>query len=92
VAGGWVIGHLLGYVLLGVALFRARAIPRWASGAIVAGAPLMGPLAYGTNVGLLQVLGYLCVFAGSVPAAIVTLRARQPESHGEFDASRPRSV
>jgi len=92
VAGGWVIGHLLGYVLLGAALFRARAIPRWASCAIVVGASLMGPLAYGANVGVLQVLGYLCVFVGSVPAAIVTLRARQPEFHGEFDASRPRSV
>ena len=94
VAGGWVIGHLLGYVLLGVALFRARTIPRWASCAIVAGAPLMGPLAYGTNVGLLQVLGYLCVVAGSVPAAIVTLRARQPAFpfHGEVDGSRHRRV
>jgi hypothetical protein len=26
--GGWVIGHLLGYVLLGIALLRARVIPR----------------------------------------------------------------
>jgi hypothetical protein len=42
------------------------------------------------NVGLLQVLGYLCVFAGSVPAAVVMLRARQPAFpfHGEVDASR----
>jgi hypothetical protein len=29
--GGWVIGHLLGYVLLGVALLRAGVIPRWAA-------------------------------------------------------------
>jgi hypothetical protein len=73
VAGGWVIGHLLGYVLLGIALFRARVIPRWASSLIIAAAPLMGPVAYGTNIGLVQVLGYVCVFAGSVPAAIVTI-------------------
>jgi hypothetical protein len=73
VAGGWVIGHLLGYALLGIALFRARVIPRWASGLIVAAAPLMGPIAYGTNIGLVQVLGYLCVFAGSVPAAFITI-------------------
>jgi hypothetical protein len=73
VAGGWVIGHLLGYVLLGIALFRTRVIPGWASCLIIAAAPLMGPIAYGTNVGLVQVLGYLCVFAGSVPAAVVTM-------------------
>lgn len=71
VAGGWVVGHLLGYVLLGIALFRARVIPRWASCLIVAAAPVMGPIAYGTNIGLVQVLGYLCAFAGSVPAAVV---------------------
>ncbi len=29
----------------------------------------MGPIAYGTNVGLLQILGYVLVFIGSVPAA-----------------------
>jgi hypothetical protein len=73
VAGGWVIGHLLGYVLLGIALFRARVIPRWASCLIVAAAPVMGPIAYGTNIGLVQPLGYMCVFAGSVPAAVVTM-------------------
>jgi hypothetical protein len=73
VAGGWVIGHLLGYALLGIALFRARVIPRWASCLITAAAPLMGPIAYGTNIGLVQVLGYACAFAGSVPAAVVTI-------------------
>jgi hypothetical protein len=75
VAGGWVIGHLLGYVLLGIALFRTRVIPRWASSLIVAAAPLMGPIAYGTNIGLLQVFGYVCVFVGSVPAAVVAIGA-----------------
>jgi hypothetical protein len=75
VAGGWVIGHLLGYVLLGIALFRARVIPRWASLLIVAAAPLMGPIAYGTNIGFIQVLGYVCVFVGSVPAAVLAMRA-----------------
>jgi hypothetical protein len=82
VAGGWVIGHLLGYVLLGIALFRARVIPRWASCLIVAAAPLMGPIAYGTNIGLVQVLGYVCVFAGSVPAAVVTISRSEAASRG----------
>lgn len=73
----WVIGHLLGYVLLGIALLRARSIPRWAPWLLILSAPLMGPIAYGTGLGLLQVLGYVLVFIGSVPAAIALLRASE---------------
>ena len=74
--GGWIIGHLLGYVLLGVALLRARAIPGWAAWFLILSPFVMGPLAYGTGLGLLQVLGYVLVFIGSIPAAFVTLRGR----------------
>jgi hypothetical protein len=72
--GGWIIGHLLGYVLLGIALARARAIPRWAAWLLIASPLLMGPIAYGTGLGLLQVLGYVLVFVGSIPAAFATLK------------------
>lgn len=71
---GWGIGHQLAYVLLGIALLRARVGPRWAAWLIVVSAPVMGPIAYGTGLGLLQVLGYVLVFIGSVPAALVMLR------------------
>jgi len=74
--GGWVIGHQLAYVLLGIALWRAGVVPRWAAGLIVAAAPVMGPLAYGTNIGALQILGYVMVLVGSIPAAVALLRAR----------------
>jgi hypothetical protein len=74
--GGWVIGHLLAYVLLGIALARARAIPLWAAWLIILSAPLMGPIAYGTGLGQLQILGFVLVFIGSVPAALATLRVR----------------
>lgn len=73
-AVGWVLGHILAYVLLGIALWRARVVPRWAAGLIVASAPLMGPIAYGANLSVLQVLGYALVFVGSVPAAAALLR------------------
>ncbi len=73
---GWVVGHVLGYVLLGIALARARVIPLWAACLIVASAPLMGPIAYGTGLGLLQVLGYVLVFIGSIPAALAMLKLR----------------
>lgn len=74
--GGWIIGHLFGYVLLGIALLRARVIPRWAAWLLIVSPLLMGPLAYGTGLGLLQVLGYVLVFIGSVPAAIALLKRR----------------
>lgn len=74
--GGCIIGHLLGYVLLGIALLRARVIPRWAAWLLIVSPLLMGPLAYGTGLGLLQVLGYALVFIGSVPAAIAMLKRR----------------
>src|SRR5215472_6214903 len=38
----WVIGHQIGYVLLGIALLRTRIIPRWAAWLIIVSAPIMG--------------------------------------------------
>jgi len=87
--GGWVIGHLLGYVLLGIALLRARVIPRWAAWLLIVSPLVMGPLAYGTGLGLLQVLGYVLVFVGSIPAALAMLKMRDEqalESRGEKPA------
>lgn len=54
-------------------------IPRWAAWLIIVSAPLMGPIAYGTNLGLLQILGYVLVFIGSVPAAIAMLKVRDEQ-------------
>ncbi len=76
VATGWVFGHWGAYVLLGIALWRARVVPRWACLLLIVSGPLMGPIAYGltistgTNLGILQVLGFVLVFIGSIPAAL----------------------
>ena len=86
--GGWVIGHLLGYVLLGIAPLRARVIPRWAAWLLIVSALVMGPLAYGTGLGLLQVLGYLLVFLGSIPAALVTLKRSDEREHASASDGR----
>lgn len=75
VATGWVLGHLLGYLLLGIALFRARTIPRWASLLLIVSVPLMGPVAYGTNIGLFQIAGYLMVTIASMAAASAVMKA-----------------
>ena len=74
VAAGWIFGHLLGYVFLGAALLRARALPAWAAWLIILSAPLMGPVAYGTRLGVLQVLGYGMMFLGSLPAAVALVK------------------
>jgi hypothetical protein len=78
-ATGWFFGHMLGYVLLGLALARARAVARWAGYLIVVAAPVMGPIAYGTGLGLVQVLGFVLVFIGSVPAAFAMLKGSRIE-------------
>ncbi len=72
----WVIGHQIGYILLGIALARARVIPLWAACLFIISVPIMGPIAYGTNQGLLQIFGYVLVLIGSVPAAIAMLKFR----------------
>src|SRR5260370_29401832 len=67
--GGWVIGHLFGYVLLGIALLRARAIPHWAARLIIVSHLVMEPLAYVTALGLLQAPGHVLVLVACIPAA-----------------------
>jgi hypothetical protein len=75
----WVIGHLVGYVLLGFALWRARVIPLWAALIFILNAPLMGPIAYGTNQGFLQILGFALIFIASIPAALAMLHSRDEQ-------------
>jgi hypothetical protein len=88
-ATGWVIGHLAGYLLLGIALARARAVPRWAAWLIAAATVIMGPIAYGTKLGVLQVIGYALVFLGSVPAALALLTPRPPSQAPEILPAAP---
>ncbi len=96
-ATAWFFGHMLGYVLMGLALGRAKAVPRWAAWLMVIAAPVMGPLAYGTVQGSVQVLGFVLVAVASLPAAAALLRLRHdqvlPGAFGtDVDgAGRPRS-
>ncbi len=72
-ATAWFFGHMLGYVLLGLALGRAQVIPRWAAWMMIVAVPVMGPLAYGTVQGSLQVLGFVLIAVASIPAAVTLL-------------------
>lgn len=78
VATGWVLGHLLGYVLLGAALLRSDQLPRWTGALLIAAAIAMGPLAYGTGINALQVGGYLAVAAACVPVGRSLMAGRRP--------------
>lgn len=71
----WVVGHLLGYLLLGIALIRARAIPLWAAGLIILGLPFQAA-AYIARQGIWQLICFALIFIGSVPAAWALLRRR----------------
>jgi hypothetical protein len=66
----YIIGHLAAYVVLGIALLRARAVPRWAGWLLIASTPLT--LAVFALPGRPVVLGEAAlalVLLASIPAA-----------------------
>jgi hypothetical protein len=71
----YVLGHLAGYVLLGIALARARTVPLWSAACLIASTPLtLGVfLVPGRPVGL-GVVALALVVVGSLPAGWRTLR------------------
>lgn len=80
----WAAGHVLGYLFIGIALLRARVIPRWAAWLIIVSAPLMGPVAYPTHLNIVQILAFVLVFIGSIPAVLALLKMRgEPVARGE---------
>jgi len=74
-AGSWVIGHLVGYVLIGIALGRSRAIPLWAAILIIGAIPFQ-MVAYGANLPVLQDTCFTLIFIGSIPAAFAMLKGK----------------
>jgi hypothetical protein len=69
---GWG-GHLPGCVLLRVALWRARVVPLWAAGLVVAGVPLMMSAYVPGSSFLLQVGGHALEVIGGIPVAAALL-------------------
>jgi hypothetical protein len=80
-AGSWVIGHLLGYVIMGIALIRSRAIPLWAAILIIVGIPFQAA-GYGAHVSILQLICFALIFLGSVPATLAMLKLRDEQVLG----------
>ena len=71
----YVICHLSGYVLLGIALARARIIPPWAAWSLVLTSPIT-LIAFPTHLHELLYLVIALWFVGSVPAAVAVWRSR----------------
>ena len=71
----WVPDHLLGWLILGIALWRAHVIPLWAASCIVVNVPLT-MVAYGRFEGIWQIVGTALIFIGSIPAALAMFRGR----------------
>lgn len=78
VAGfGWVIGHILGMVLLGIALLRARAVPKWVAYALMVSQPMHLVAAVIIPSRLLDVtLGWGLTTVAFTAVAVVLTRTR----------------
>ena len=70
----WVVGHLVGYLLIGMALLRSRAIPWWAASLFIVGIPFQ-VAGYGTRQNSLQLICFVLIFIGSIPAAWAMLKS-----------------
>lgn len=64
----WVVGHLVGYILTGMVLLRSWAIPWWAASLFIVGIPFQAA-GYGTRQHILQLICFVLIFIGSIPAA-----------------------
>jgi hypothetical protein len=73
----FVVGHLVGTILLGAALWRARAIPRWAAAAIGVSMPLH-LVAFLSSVTALDIAAYALLLAGFGACAVRVLREAAP--------------
>lgn len=74
----YVVAHLVAYVLLGIALLRARVVPRWAAWSLIASSPvtMAGFVLPGRPVATGGIAGLGLLLIGSLPAARAILQQR----------------
>ena len=79
-AGGvFVLGHVVGTVLLGVALLRTRVVPRWAAAATIAAQPLHFVAAIIVSSHALDLVGWGLNAVGFAVVSVAILRLRDEE-------------
>ena len=69
----FLVGHVLGLLLLGMALWRAGSVPRWAA-VCLAVSPFLEITGGATNVRALPVVAYLLLMAAFGACAVAILR------------------
>lgn len=70
----FVVGHVLGTVLLGAALLRARAIPTWAAWALIASQPLHLAIVVTSGPAILDGAAWALTALGFAAASLALLR------------------
>jgi hypothetical protein len=86
----FIVGHLLGLLLLGIALWRSGAVPRWAA-ALVGLAPLVQLLVH-DQAGAVSACAYALLLIGMAACAVTLLRTRRgpaPASVTSTDSPGP---
>lgn len=74
----FIVGHVLGTLLLGIALWRTRAIPTWAAGAVIVG--VVGHfLAAANGSRALDIASFIVLVIGCTAAASVILHTSDVE-------------
>jgi len=91
----FLLGTILGPILLGVTLWRARVVPIWATVLMIISRPLVFsylPFQGAFPAVYIQATTWLLFFIGSIPAALAMLRRRGEEpplpAHKEQAATR----
>jgi hypothetical protein len=75
----FIIGHLLGPMLLGIALGRTHTIPAWAAWFIILRTPLQ-IAGFITHIGLsIEIVTYWLLLIGSIPVALALLKFSDEE-------------
>lgn len=75
----FILGHLIGPMLLGIGLGRTRLIPAWAAWAIILRTPLQ-IVGFLTHIGLsIEIVTYGLLLIGSIPIALALLKFSDAE-------------
>jgi hypothetical protein len=69
----YVMGHMVGFLLLGVALWRARAVPRWAASAVAVW-PFLEVLGEASGIRVLAATGFALLAVGFGACAVMVVR------------------
>jgi hypothetical protein len=80
----YLVGHVVGFILLGIALIRSRAVPVWAGVALCIW-PLAEMGGEGSGVWIVAAVGFALLLAGFAACAVRLARAGTRTGLGRVD-------